>query len=175
MLFRIRGSDWFVGPRQIFLDTENTFKLSDYLPVPGVPDIKFDSRSSGIGVEALYDSLNNMLSPSEGIKGQLQATWYDPAWGSDTNFTKYRANFNGYRRVHPRLVLGLRADFSADSDVDVLVEFEADSKVGFSYFSLQDELSDLFGRQVDLSTPGFLSPQIRDRVVGEAQPVYEAA
>jgi len=69
----------------------------------------------------------------------------------------------------------VRDDFSADSDVDVLVEFEADAKVGFSFFSLQDELSDLFGRQVDLSTPGFLSPRIRDRVVGEARPVYEAA
>jgi predicted nucleotidyltransferase len=69
----------------------------------------------------------------------------------------------------------VRADFSAHSDVDVLVEFEADAKVGFSFFSLQDELSDLFGRQVDLSTPGFLSPRIRDRVVGEARPVYEAA
>jgi hypothetical protein len=113
LLFRMNHSDWFIGPRQIYLDTQNTFKASDYIPLPGIPDIEFDSRSSGIGIEVLYDSLNNMLSPSGGIKGQLQATWYEPTWGSDTSFAKYRANFNGYRRVHPRWVLGLRADASA--------------------------------------------------------------
>jgi hypothetical protein len=69
----------------------------------------------------------------------------------------------------------IRDDFGAESDVDVLVEFEADAKIGLSFFSLQAELSDLFGRQVDLSTPGFLSPRIRGRVEIEAEPVYEAA
>ena len=69
----------------------------------------------------------------------------------------------------------LREDFRSDSDIDVLVEFEPDAKVGLSFFSLQEELSELLQRQVDLSTPGFLSPRIRDRVVREAWPVYEAA
>ena len=69
----------------------------------------------------------------------------------------------------------IRDDFSDDSDVDILVEFLPESKVGFSFFSLQEELSQLVGRQVDLSTPGFLSERIRDRVASEATPVYEAA
>ena len=69
----------------------------------------------------------------------------------------------------------IRDDFSDDSDVDILVEFLPGSRVGFSFFSLQEELSQLVGRQVDLSTPGFLSPRIRDRVASEARPVYEAA
>ena len=69
----------------------------------------------------------------------------------------------------------LRDDFRDDSDVDVLVEFQPDARVGLSFFSLQDELSRLLGRQVDLSTPGFLSREFRDRVIREARPVYEAA
>ena len=69
----------------------------------------------------------------------------------------------------------IRDDFGADSDVDILVEFQPDAKVGLSFFSLQEELSRLLGRQVDLSTPGFLSPRIRERVAREARPVYEAA
>lgn len=113
LLFRIKDSNWFLGPRQRYLDSETTFKLSDYIPVPGVPDIQFDSRSSGLGIEARYDSLDNMLSPSDGIRGRLHATWYEPDWGSDSSFTEYRASFNGYRSVHPRLNLGLRADVSA--------------------------------------------------------------
>ena len=69
----------------------------------------------------------------------------------------------------------MREDFGADSDVDILVEFEPDAKVGLSFFSLQEELSMLLGRQVDLSTPKFLSPLIRERVMREAYQVYEAA
>jgi len=69
----------------------------------------------------------------------------------------------------------IRDDFGADSDVDILVEFQPDAKVGLSFFSLQEELSKLLGRRVDLSTPGFLSPRIREKVAREARPVYEAA
>jgi predicted nucleotidyltransferase len=69
----------------------------------------------------------------------------------------------------------IRDDFGADSDVDILVEFEPDAKVGLSFFSLQEELSILLGRKVDLTTPGFLSPWIREKVAREAHEVYEAA
>lgn len=69
----------------------------------------------------------------------------------------------------------IRDDFGADSDVDILVEFQPGAKVGLSFFSLQQELSGLLGRRVDLSTPGFLSPRIREIVAREARPVYEAA
>jgi predicted nucleotidyltransferase len=69
----------------------------------------------------------------------------------------------------------IRDDFGDDSDVDILVEFQPESRVGLSFFSLQEELSQLIGRPVDLSTPGFLSARIRDRVASEARPVYEAA
>jgi predicted nucleotidyltransferase len=69
----------------------------------------------------------------------------------------------------------IRDDFTDDSDVDILVEFQPDVKVGLSFFSLQEELSRLIGRQVDLSTSSFLSPRIREKVESEARPVYEAA
>jgi hypothetical protein len=69
----------------------------------------------------------------------------------------------------------IRDDFGDDSDVDILVEFLPNAKVGLSFFSLQNELSQILGRRVDLSTPGFLSERIRDRVASEARPVYEAA
>jgi len=40
---------------------------------------------------------------------------------------------------------------------------------------MQRELSDLLGRQVDLNTPGFLSPSFRDEVLAEAENRYVAA
>ncbi|TVQ30108.1 MAG: nucleotidyltransferase [Phycisphaeraceae bacterium] len=69
----------------------------------------------------------------------------------------------------------LRDDFGPDSDVDVLVEFEPGATPGFGFFGLQDELSELLGRTVDLNTPGFLSKYFRDEVMREAKVLYDAA
>jgi len=68
----------------------------------------------------------------------------------------------------------LRDDFSADSDVDVLVEFEPMKEPGFfSLSAMQDELSDLFGgRKVDLRTAEDLSRYFRDDVVRQAEVQY---
>jgi predicted nucleotidyltransferase len=68
-----------------------------------------------------------------------------------------------------------RDDFTERSDIDVLVEFEQGARIGLAFFSLEEELSELFGRKVDLNTPGFLSPEFRDRVMQEARSVFDAA
>ena len=69
----------------------------------------------------------------------------------------------------------LRGDAGSDSDLDILVEFEPGRTPGLRFITIQDELSGLLGRKVDLNTPGFLSPHFRDRVLREAFPLYEAA
>ncbi len=66
----------------------------------------------------------------------------------------------------------LRDDFAPDSDVDVLVEFAPGRTPGFAFFSMQEELSEILGRKVDLNTPHCLSVYIRDQVVREAEPLY---
>jgi hypothetical protein len=69
----------------------------------------------------------------------------------------------------------LRGQAGPASDLDILVEFIPGRSVGLRFITIQDELSNLFGRPVDLATEGFLSPHFRDRVLREAQPLYEAA
>jgi predicted nucleotidyltransferase len=66
----------------------------------------------------------------------------------------------------------LRNDFGPESDVDVLVEFEPDHVPGLAFLSMEDELSSILGRKVDLNTPGFLSPYFRDQVLAEAEVQY---
>ncbi|HUF42505.1 MAG TPA: nucleotidyltransferase family protein [Verrucomicrobiae bacterium] len=66
----------------------------------------------------------------------------------------------------------LRDDFGPESDVDVLVEFEPGHAPGLSFFRMQDELTELLGRKVDLNTPQFLSRYFRDRVLAEAEVQY---
>ena len=81
---------------------------------------------------------------------------------------------NGIRRL---AVFGsvLRDDFGPDSDIDVLVEFEAGRTPGLAFFSMQDELSQLFNRVVDLHTPASLSRYFRDQVLSEAEDQYVEA
>ena len=69
----------------------------------------------------------------------------------------------------------LRDDFGPGSDVDVLVEFEAGRTPGLGFFRLEEELSVLLGRRVDLNTRASLSRHLRDRVLFDARDVYVAA
>jgi uncharacterized protein len=69
----------------------------------------------------------------------------------------------------------LRDDFTDESDVDVLVEFEPDARTGFAFFTMQDELSEILNREVELHTVGFLSRYFRDEVLREAEVYYDAS
>ncbi len=70
----------------------------------------------------------------------------------------------------------MRDDFRADSDLDVLVEFEPGATPGFFRMeALRDELSVLAaGRKVDLVTRGGLHPLLRERVLAQAFEQYAA-
>ncbi len=81
---------------------------------------------------------------------------------------------NGIRRL---AVFGsaLRDDFTPQSDLDVLVELEPHARTGLAFFRMQNELSDLLRRTVDLNTPDCLSRYFRDEVLAEAKNLYVAA
>ena len=66
----------------------------------------------------------------------------------------------------------LRNDFRPDSDIDILVEFEPGHTPGFGFIDIQDELSQLLGRPVDLNTPQDLSRYFREQILAEAQVQY---
>jgi hypothetical protein len=66
----------------------------------------------------------------------------------------------------------LHGELRPDSDVDVLVEFEPGHVPGLKFFELEQELSDLLDRKVDLNTPQCLSRYFRDEVVAEAEVLY---
>ncbi len=69
----------------------------------------------------------------------------------------------------------LRDDFRADSDIDVLVEFEPDAPIGlFDYPGLQEELAELLGRKVDLVSKRGLKQLVRDRVIASSRILYAA-
>ena len=84
---------------------------------------------------------------------------------------------NGIRRL---AIFGsaLREDFSADSDIDLLVEFETGRTPGMMGLArMEAELEAILGggRSVDLRTYGDLSRYFRDDVQATARPVFDAA
>ncbi len=69
----------------------------------------------------------------------------------------------------------LHDQFRPDSDIDILVEFPAGRTPSLlDLGGMLMELRDIFGRDVDLKTPAFLSPRLRVRVSREAQALYAA-
>ncbi len=69
----------------------------------------------------------------------------------------------------------LRDDFSSASDLDILVEFAPNHTPGLAFFTIQDELSRLLNRPVDLNTPQFISPTFRNDVLAQAEVLYDAS
>lgn len=71
----------------------------------------------------------------------------------------------------------LRDDFTPESDVDVIVELEQGKTPGLKFIDIQDELSAIYGRKVDLHTfrgvesnPNWL---LRNEILNSAEAVYE--
>lgn len=67
-----------------------------------------------------------------------------------------------------------RGDFTVDSDVDVLYTLQPRARLGWKIEDLSDELSELFGRPVDLVARVALHPRLRDSVLAEAKLLYAA-
>ena len=84
---------------------------------------------------------------------------------------------NGIRRL---AIFGsaLREDFGPDSDIDLLVEFAPGRTPGLRFIGMVDELSELFGRPVDVLTHSSVerSPNyIRRKEILDSAEVIHAA
>jgi predicted nucleotidyltransferase len=70
----------------------------------------------------------------------------------------------------------LRGELRPDSDIDLLVEFEAGRVPGLIRLGgIQNEFAELFGREVDLRTAEDLSRYFRADVVQRAEVFFAAA
>lgn len=67
-----------------------------------------------------------------------------------------------------------RGDAAEGSDLDLLYELAPGTKLGWEIEDLQDELSKLFGRAVDLVSKRALHRQLRPAVLAEARELYAA-
>lgn len=63
-----------------------------------------------------------------------------------------------------------RGDASPDSDLDLIVEMERGRSL-LDLIALERELERLLGIEVDVLTPGSISPYLRDAIELEAKPL----
>jgi len=69
----------------------------------------------------------------------------------------------------------VRGEQRTDSDIDLLVAFKPQARVGFLTLArLARELSALLGRKVDLVPRDGLNPRIRDDVLAQAEVLFAA-
>ena len=67
----------------------------------------------------------------------------------------------------------LSDQFSETSDIDILVEFDPKHIPGlFGIAEMKDELSENFGREVDLRTPEDISKLFRKDIIQQSYLVY---
>jgi uncharacterized protein len=87
------------------------------------------------------------------------------------------AEFCKRNRIRKLSLFGsaLRGELREDSDIDLLVEFEPGHVPGLAFFAMENELSEILGRKVDLNTPQFLSRYFREQVLAEAEVQYAAS
>lgn len=71
----------------------------------------------------------------------------------------------------------LRDDFTADSDIDVIVEFLPNAYIGWDIVTMNDELEAIFERKVDLTTKAGIEESDnwlrRRNILDEATLIYE--
>lgn len=67
-----------------------------------------------------------------------------------------------------------RGEAGPSSDVDLLYSLVPGASLGWEIEDLEDELSEVIGRPVDLVSRKYLNKHLRDHVLNEARTLYAA-
>ena len=113
-LFRIGESPFMLGGNYFFGKTEVTaFEKSK---LPGVNPLDFDMLNTGIGLISEYETFNNVLSPTKGIRVQLSYANSFEFLGSDRHISRLSFFTLYYLPLHAKWVSGFRVESMVASD-----------------------------------------------------------
>ncbi|MCB0195604.1 MAG: nucleotidyltransferase family protein [Anaerolineae bacterium] len=82
-----------------------------------------------------------------------------------------------HHHIHEFALFGsvLRDDFGPDSDIDVLIKFDPDVHIGyFRFFGIEQELTNILKREVELFTPDSLKSFAREEALKTCKVIYAA-
>jgi len=112
-MLRLGQSDVWLVARWNYADLNSRFDFENGTAEFGT--LERAKRISGLGVSVEVDTRDNIFTPSRGWTGSLDATFYDPGWGSDTHWQSYRAHAFAYWPIGKSIVLAGRLDGRAVS------------------------------------------------------------
>lgn len=108
MKFRISSSDFFLGFKYIYLNTDNTFSAE--IQQPGFDGSQFSSVLSEVSLVTNYDSRNNIFTPSRGFYIECTGTYSDTWLGSDDLYGRLSTTLIGYAPLSKKIVMGIRQE-----------------------------------------------------------------
>jgi hypothetical protein len=108
VMYRIPNTNWFLGPRYVFVRVDNTFDLSSLLPI--LPEIEVPTKTAGLGLVAVYDTRDNNLWPDDGTWFEFTATDYGDHFGGDFEYSKYILKWAQYFPLRSDITLAYRID-----------------------------------------------------------------
>jgi hypothetical protein len=108
LLYRLPSTDWFLGPRYVYVRVDNTFDLSSLLPI--LPEIEVPTKTAGLGLVAVYDTRDNNLWPVSGTWFEFTGTDYGDHFGGDFEYSKFILKWAQYFPVRRDVTLTYRID-----------------------------------------------------------------
>jgi hypothetical protein len=108
-------SPWWIGVR--FVHARIDPRLRDDPPFPGLED-RLRSTLAGPGVQLIYDTRDNVFTPTEGLFSETSAMVFDEAFGGSRDFRRYGQLLMGWWAAAPTVTVGVRGNYQqADGDV----------------------------------------------------------
>jgi Omp85 superfamily domain len=106
--FQLGDSNFYLGPQYKFLDTDAQFDFSSINS--GIPSAELESKTSGLGLDFSYDSLDQPFSPTRGVRAEVSYSQQAEALGGDFNYGKLQTYGILYIPLAPQFVLGLKVN-----------------------------------------------------------------
>jgi len=104
--YRFKPTPWSVALGYMLMSNQLT--ISGNILPPGVEVPEFKSKLAALEPSLLYDSRNNIFTPSSGIYAQVSAQLYSDAWGGDSTFQLPKFVAYGYYPASDKVTLGLK-------------------------------------------------------------------
>jgi outer membrane protein assembly factor BamA len=109
--YRLGDTPLMAGLQYVLADTTSTFDLglppSDLIQ-PG----ELDSRVGGLIPSLIYDTRNNIFTPTHGLYAEVSVGVFSNALGGDFDYQNVGVTAVYYLPLHPSLTLGVKADGS---------------------------------------------------------------
>lgn len=108
LTFRIGASNFFIGGRYMFWQTDNSFDNSRAIPI--IDELTVTSTVSQLAAVFAYDTRDNVLTPTKGTKAEITAQYSAKLIGSDSNYGLISAYILNYAPITEKTTVGIRVD-----------------------------------------------------------------